>query len=285
MPLKAPVRRATIAGIVLNALLFCLKAAAAAVSGSAALLADALNSLSDVLASVGIHLAVKVSGKAADKGHPFGHTRFQPIAAFVVAVLTVVLGLEVFTGGLEALLAPEPVTVTVFVWVALGVTIAVKLFMSIFFGRASKRHGSPALMATAVDSRNDVLITTGVVVAVVGSASGVAWLDGALGVAISIVIFKGAVDLFKDSGKYLVGQAPSEELIRRVEGAVRKVRGVKGTHELRAHYVGDVIHLEVHVEVDGHLSTQASHAIGKRVQGKVEALAGVDRAFVHIDPR
>jgi divalent metal cation (Fe/Co/Zn/Cd) transporter len=84
---------------------------------------------------------------------------------------------------------------------------------------------------------------------------------------------------------YLMGKAPSKDIIKKIKYTARKIKGVTGINDIRAHYVGNIVHIEVHVEVDKDISTQASHKICKDVQNAVEKIKSIDRAFIHIDPR
>ena len=146
-------------GIFVNAALFIAKFSVALLSGSLAIMSDAFNSLTDIISSVAIFLAVKTSGKKADSDHPFGHRRAEPIAALLMSVFAGVLGFEVLRVSVIGLLSQNVVNPGIPGIVVLSFTIAVKAFMYLYFKKYSKDMDSPALKAATIDSRNDVFVS------------------------------------------------------------------------------------------------------------------------------
>ena len=271
-------------GIILNSLLFIAKLTVSVISGSIALISDTLNSFADILASVGIHIAVRIGSKKADANHPFGHGRVEPLSGIVVAIFTGILGFEVLRTGILALFTHREVSHIPWVVAILLVTVSVKLFMSIYFFAASRKFRSPGLKATAVDSRNDVMISSIALVGVVGTWTEVLWLEGAAAIIISGFILFSAFTLGRENIDFLVGKAPSEEMIQEISEVVMKVDGVTGIYKILAHYVGNSVHIEIHIELDGSLQLSRAHDIGNDVQRAVEKLDDVSRAFIHVDP-
>ncbi len=275
---------ATRLGIILNTLLFIGKLAVSIMSGSIALISDTLNSFSDILASVGIHIAVRIGNKKADADHPFGHGRVEPLSGIVVAIFTGILGFEVLRSGILALFNFREVSHIPWVVGILLVTVVVKLFMTLYFSAASRRFRSPGLKATAVDSRNDVMVSSIALIGVLGTWLEVLWLEGVAAIIISVFILFSAFSLGKENIDFLVGKAPSDEMIQEISDVVMKVEGVKGINEILAHYVGNAVHIEIHVALDGSLQFSRAHDIGTDVQNSVENMAEVSRAFIHVDP-
>ncbi len=271
-------------GIILNTLLFLGKLAVSLFSGSIALISDTLNSFSDILASVGIHIAVRIGNKKADADHPFGHGRVEPLSGIVVAIFTGILGFEVFRSGIMAIVNHREVKHIPWVVGILLVTVAVKVFMAIYFFAAARKFRSPGLKATAVDSRNDVLISSIALIGVLGTWIEVLWLEGTSAIIISGFIIYSAFTLGRENIDFLVGKAPSEEMIQEISAEVMKVEGVKGINAILAHYVGNAVHIEIRVALDGNLQFSRAHDIGTDVQQVVENLEEVNRAFIHVDP-
>ncbi len=253
-------------------------------SGSIALISDTLNSFSDILASVGIHIAVRIGNKQADENHPFGHGRVEPLSGIVVAIFTGILGFEVLRSGVMAVMNYREIRHIPWVMGILLATIAVKLFMTSYFFSTSKKFRSPGLKATAVDSRNDVLISSIALIGVAGTSMEVFWLEGAAAIIISGFILYSAINLGKENIDFLVGKAPPEELIRDISAEVLTLEGVKGINLILAHYVGNTVHIEIHIAVDGNLMLSSAHDIATDVQEAVEQLDDVNRAFIHVDP-
>ena len=148
--------RATVWNIVGNSALFILKFVAGWMSGSIALISDALNSFTDIISSIAVFVCVRISSKQADEGHPFGHSRAEPVAGLIVAILAGILGFELIRSSFERLLAKPTVNVTSFIVIVPVITIIVKLIMSWYFKRTARAVHSSAIKASSVDSLMDV---------------------------------------------------------------------------------------------------------------------------------
>lgn len=276
--------RATLLNIVGNAVLFALKLGAGLMSGSIALISDALNSLQDIAASIATFICVKISDKKADEGHPFGHSRAEPIAGLIIAVLAGILGFEVIRSAIERLLHGGETEITVFTFIVPVVTMITKGFMGWHFRAVGREVGSPALAATATDSFMDVFVSLAVLLGIIGAWMGYRFLDPAAALVISIWIMYAGYSIGMENIAYLMGEAPPPALMEEIKNAAASVEGVKAFNTVRAHYVGNFIHVEIHIEVDKNLSTYDSHAIGKKVERKMETIKAIEKTFVHIDP-
>ncbi len=283
--MKPVLLRATLINILGNTLLFCLKLWVALLSGSVALLSDAFNSLTDIISSIAVFICVRVSGKKADEGHPFGHSRAEPIAAIIVAILAGILGFEMIResagrlagGGEVAVISPLVIAVPL-------ITVALKFLMFLYFKSVGRRVKSPAIEASAVDSFCDVFAAIAALVGILGVYFGYPFLDPLAGLLISLWIIFTGYSIGVKNIDYLMGKSPGPELISEIEEAACKVEGVVGTNTLRAHYVGHYVHVELHVEVLKDISTLESHGICVRVEEAIERIEEVGKAFIHIDP-
>jgi cation diffusion facilitator family transporter len=276
--------RATLLNIVGNAVLFALKLAAGVLSGSIALVSDAINSLNDMGASFATFICVKISGKQADEGHPFGHSRAEPIAGLIIAVLAGILGFEIIRVSVERLLDESVPEVGLFALLVPVVTIVVKGWMAWHFHHVGRSVGSPALKATSLDSLMDVFVSVAVLVGVAGVWMGYPYLDPVAGLAVSLWIMYTGYHIGMENIDYLMGKSPPKAMVDQVKAAACSVDGVKRVETVRAHYVGNFIHVEIHIGVDKHLLTSHSHAIGEKVSEGIESIGSIDKAFVHIDP-
>ncbi len=273
----------TIFIILLNVFLLVIKAIAALLSNSVALFSDALNSLMDIVASVGVFYSVKVSEKQADKDHPFGHARAQPIAALIIAIFTAMLGIELIRFAIERIFGKPYEIAAGTALIALVITIAVKAGMFFYLKKFSKKN--PALNAVRVDARNDVLISAMAFIGVILAASGIILLDALCGAIIGVYIIFSAYSLGKENINYLTGKSASKELIEEIRKKALSVEKVNGLNTVRAHYAGNFHHVEVHIELDNSLTLTEAHNIGKKVELAIEGIEGISECFVHIDPR
>ena len=282
--MKEEAKKATLLGILGNLILFILKFIAGFLYNSIAVISDSFNSLTDIVASVIVYISVKMSSKKADKEHPFGHYRAEPIAGLIVAIFTGILGFEVIKIAFTRLLARESIVASLVPILVLAFTLALKLFMYIYTKKIGIKINSTAILASATDHRNDVLISTAALVGVSGAYLGYAFLDPLVALIIGVWIIVAGYNIGKDNIKFLIGAAPGRELMKKVREISLSVKGVKGIHDVKAHYVGVLLQIEAHISVDKRLTLSKAHAIGKNVSRELEKLEQVDRAFVHIDP-
>mgnify|MGYP002620036296 CR=1 FL=1 len=242
--------------IVANVALCAAKGAIGVVSGSVSIVADAMNNLSDAASSIVTLVGFKLAEQPADAEHPYGHARYEYLAGLVVSVTILAIGLSLLKESALKVLHPTPVA---FSWLSIGVlaaSILVKLWMSGFNRTIGRTIGSETLMATAADSRNDVLTTGAVLIStVVCSLTGWARLDGIMGVAVAAFILWSGWGLVMDTLSPLLGESPSPELVEHIERTVMSYPGVLGVHDLMVHDYGPghqfaSLHVEFPAETD-----------------------------------
>lgn len=243
-------------GMACNLLLCLGKLAAGTLFGSIAIMADALNNLSDASSNVVSLIGFKLASKAPDAEHPYGHARYEYLAGLVVSVTILAIGFSLLKESAVKVLHP---TAVAFSWLSVGVlavSILVKLWMSRFNRTVGGIIHSETLMATAADSRNDVLTTGAVLLStVVCSLTGWARLDGIMGVAVACFILWSGWGLVMDTLSPLLGQSPSPDLVEHIEQTVMSYPGVLGVHDLMVHDYGPghqfaSLHIEFPAETD-----------------------------------
>ncbi|MFQ5692601.1 MAG: cation diffusion facilitator family transporter [Nitrospinota bacterium] len=276
--------RATRLGLLGNGALFLLKAWAAWWTGSLAVLSDALNSLTDIFGSIAVWICVRVGAREADANHPFGHGRAEPMAALVIAILAGVMGFEMMKLGAESFWRAGRIERGWIAVLALGITMVLKGAMAFYLYREGRRSDSPALLASAVDSKNDVLVSAVALIGVVGTAYAGVALDAPAAFLIGLWIIRTGFRIGMKNIGYLMGQEPEKGLVEEIRRTALATSGVRGVHDLRAHYVGNLIHVELHVEIAPDMGAKEAHDISARVHAAVENLPQVDEAFVHLDP-
>lgn len=277
-------RMAGIVCIICNVVLCILKALVGLAAGSAAIVADAINNLSDASSNVITLFGFKLASRPADSGHPFGHGRYEYVAGLVVSVLVSAVGIELVRTGFERIVHPEPVEMSIALAVVLVMSIVVKLWMMSFNRMLAHRIESDTLEATAIDSRNDVLTTSAVLVCTVISAYTGLNLDGWASLAIGIFVLVSGVQLVRDALNPLLGAAPNEELVERMSEKVLSYPGVLGIHKLMIHDYGPGHRFaSVHVEMAAEISPLESHEVIDNIER--DFLANDDIVMtVHYDP-
>ena len=231
-------RLSGIVGIVCNLLLFAGKLLVGSLSGSVSITADAMNNLSDASSAIVTLLGFKLAEKPADEDHPYGHARYEYLSGLAVAGIILVIGFELAKTSVEKILNPSPVA---FSWVTAAVlagSIAVKLWLSLFNGKLSKRISSTTLAATAADSRNDCIATAAVLIAGLLEYFFSWQVDGYMGLAVALFILYSGAMLGKETISPLLGENASPELRQLIEDYVNQNPKVLGFHDLMVHDYG-----------------------------------------------
>ncbi len=271
-------------GIAGNIVLFAGKIVIGFQFRSIAIISDSLNSFTDIIASLIVFVSIRASYKEADSRHPFGHKGAQPIAGLTVAIFTGIVGCEVITQSINRLLTREQMQPGLLPIFLVSGVMLIKLFMHLYVRKVARRAGSTALMASATDHRNDVLVSGAVLAGVFFSNLGFPIFDPIVAILIGLWIITASFSIGRENIKFLMGEAPPYDLVEGIVKTARDIQGVERVHDVRAHYVGTNIQIEVHINVNRDLNVEQAHAIGKQVQRAIEARDGVSRAFIHIDP-
>jgi len=269
-----------------NAALFAAKGLVYFETGSLAVGSEAVNSLADAIYSLVIVGGLYLTTRPPDFEHPHGHERIEPFVSLFVAVGIFVAGGVVLWQSATSLLAGSaavtrgPVAVAVLAGAA-----AVKYLLYRYCLRVGSERNSPALVATAVDNRNDILTAGAALVGVVGAQVGYPVLDPlAAGVVAAGILYTG-VEVVRDNVGYLVGQAPPEDLRAEIVRRALAHPDVEGAHDVIAHYVGPEIDVSLHIEVEGDRTLREAHDIETAVMDSIRALPEVDDVFIHVDPK
>lgn len=238
-------------GIGCNLILFALKLLVGTVSGSVSITADAMNNLSDATSAIVTLVGFKLAEKPADDDHPYGHARYEYLSGLAVAAMIIVIGFELAKTSVEKIFQPAAVEFTLPVAAVLLGSILVKLWLSLFNRSLGKYIDSSALMATAADSRNDVLATSAVLAAAV-----IEWLtdwriDGFMGLGVALFILYSGAMLAKETISPLLGETVSPQLRELIVGIVSSEPKVLGYHDLMVHDYGPGQRFaSMHVEMD-----------------------------------
>lgn len=248
-------KRAGLVGIGCNLLLAAGKLAVGLISGSMSVTADALNNFSDAASSVVTLVGFKLAERPADRHHPYGHARYEYISGLAVAVMILLIGLELLKSSAMKIIEPAA---TQFSWVGavvLMASILVKLWTHFYYKRNGRRIGSAALMASAADSRNDVLMTGAVLEAALIEMFTDLPVDGYMGAAVAIFILCSGYKIAKDAISVLIGEGITSELEQEVIAFVNSYDTIMNAHDLMVHDYGPgqrfaTIHVEVDKEED-----------------------------------
>lgn len=274
--------------IVVNLLLSAAKLAAGLLARSGAMVSDAVHSASDVFSTFIVIIGVKLSGKAADRDHPYGHERMECVAAIVLAVVLLVTGLVIGYAGVKRILSADADEMPVPGLLALAaavVSIGVKEGMFWYTRRYARKLGSSALMADAWHHRSDALSSVGALVGIAGARMGLKLLDPLASVVICAFIAKAAFDIFRDAIDKMVDHSGDPATEAAVRACVEAHDDVRRVDVLRTREFGNRLYVELEIAVDGELTLHEAHAIAEGVHDDVEkAFPQVKHIMVHVNP-
>ncbi|QGA81862.1 cation diffusion facilitator family transporter [Halomicrobium sp. LC1Hm] len=269
-----------------NLALVLLKAVVWTETGSLAVGSEAVNSLADTAYSLVIVAGLYLTTQPPDFEHPHGHERIEPFVSLFVAVGIFAAGGIILWQAASSLLSGDvgvsrgPAAVAVLVFSGV-----LKYALYRYCLSAGRDHNSPALVATALDNRNDILTAAAALVGVVGATLGYPVLDPIAAMVVSAGIIYTGVEVVRDNLDYLVGAAPPEELRAEIVRRALEQEDVEGAHDVIAHYVGPEIDVSLHVEVEGDKTLFEAHDIETAVIEAIQELPEVDDVFVHVDPK
>ena len=270
-----------------NFVLSVFKLAAGIIAHSGAMVSDAVHSASDVLSTFVVIAGVKLSGKASDKEHPYGHERFECVAAILLAVMLAATGIGIgwagirnITGDSSALTVPGGLAL-----VAAVISIVSKEAMYWYTRAAAKKIGSSALMADAWHHRSDALSSIGSFVGILGARLGLPVLDPIASVVICVFILKAAFDVFRDAVSKMTDRACSDEVENQMRQAVLAQDGVLGVDRLKTRLFGDRVYVEVEISADAQAPLEQAHEVATRVHDAMEdQFPVVKHCMVHVNP-
>ena len=279
--------RVSVVTILGNVVLTILKLAAGLVAHSGAMVSDAVHSASDVLSTFVVIAGVKLAGKEADREHPFGHERFECMAAILLASMLAVTGLGIgwtgvgnILGGADALPIPGRVALA-----AAVLSIVSKEAMYWYTRAAAKKIDSSALMADAWHHRSDALSSVGSFIGILGARLGLPVLDPVASVVICLFILKAAFDIFRDAISKMLDTACSDEVEAQMREVVLAQDGVLGVDRLQTRLFGDRIYVEIDIAADGSTPLSQAHESATMVHDAIEEqFPKVKHCMVHVNP-
>lgn len=274
----------SVVGILANIVLSISKIVIGTIFSSISITADGVNNLSDAGSSVVTFIGFKISGKPADKDHPFGHARMEYLTGLVVGAIILLLGIELIKSSVDKIRNPE---VTIFSWTmvcVLALSIVVKLWLSRFNSRLGEKISSSTMKATAMDSRNDVISTAAVLASIfIAKLSGIE-TDGYMGIIVALFILYSGFSILKDILNPLLGEMPDPDFIEKIEKKILSYEGIINIHDLVVHNYGpNKYFATVHAEVDAKEDILKSHDMIDNIERDFAKDLDIN-LVIHLDP-
>lgn len=275
---------ASIVGIICNLFLFFIKIVIGLFINSISIMADAFNNLSDAASCIISFIGVKLANRPADKEHPFGHGRYEYIAALIVAFLVMQVGLTCFQNAINKIWHPEPIQANLGIIVILILSILVKVWMGFFNKNLGNRIQSSVMRAASADAFGDVFITSTTSISVIiGTLTN--WnVDGPMGVIVSIFVLIAGFNIAKDTIEPLLGEAATKEDYNKITSFVESYDGIIGSHDLIVHKYGPSYTMaSIHGEVSRNAGIEEAHEIIDQIERDAKHMLGIF-LIIHMDP-
>lgn len=271
-------------GIACNFLLAGSKIAVGNFAGSTSIVADGLNNMSDAASSAVTLIGFKLAEKPADREHPYGHARFEYLASLVVSAMILVIGLELAQKSVEKIKNPIPVEFSCVTLAVLVFSILMKSGMAVFNSRMGKKIQSTTLIATAADSRNDVVTTTAVLLATLAEHFFGWKADGPMGILVSLFVLYSGVTLAKETISPLLGEGADAKIRTELMNYVKEHPLVLGCHDLMVHDSGPgKCYASIHVEMDKDVDPMKCHDVIDHIERECLEKFGTN-LVIHYDP-
>ena len=268
--------RTSLVGIVTNILLAGFKAAVGFVTGSIAIILDAVNNLSDVLSSAITIIGAKLAGKSPDKEHPMGHGRAEYLSALVVAAIILYAGITSATEAVKKILSPQKADYNAASIIIISVAIIVKIVLGRYVTAKGRLAKSGALEASGRDALNDAMISVSVLAsALIFIFTGLA-LEAYVGLAISVMIVKSGIEMTSDTLDDILGRRADPEVVRTIKRLLTEEPEVRGAYDLFLYNYGpDRDYCSVHLELPDTMTVEEVDVLTRKVQMKVFSETGV----------
>lgn len=268
--------KVSLVGIISNLVLVGFKTFVGLVSGSISILSDAINNLSDTASSIVTIIGVILGGKKPDKEHPYGHGKFEYVSALIIAVIIFGTGVSLLIESVQKIINPEVAKFDISMLIIIFAGILVKIFLSIYFQKRGKTLKSDSLIASGKDAMFDVVISTGTLIgALITYFSGIT-IDGWIGLAVSALVIKSAIEIATDSIDNIVGTRTDSTFSSDVKKLIMQEKEVLGAYDLILHHYGpERIIGSVHIEVNDKMTAKEIHLLTRRISENVYKKFGI----------
>lgn len=277
-------KTAGIIGVLGNILLLLLKAVVGFASKSQAMIADSINSASDIFASLMTFVGNKIASEPGDSTHNFGHGKAEYIFSFFISISMIVASGKLLVDSVSSLLNHQQVIFSVFLIVVCAITIIVKFVMFLFTKNLYKKFHNILLEANYKDHRNDCFVTTFTLISVIASLYGIYWLDGIVGIGISAWICFTGVKIFIESYNVLMDISIDENTKNIILDLASSYKDILKVDNLYSTPVGDQYIIVLTIYLDGNMSTFSSHKLADSIEKDIGALEKVAHVIVHVNP-
>ena len=279
------IKAASYLGIIGNIFLFVIKIIIGFISNSQAMLADAINSGSDILNSILTFIGNKISSKKADDDHNLGHGKIEYFYSLIISIIMIVLGIKVIRNAITSIIEKSNYNFSYWILVVCITTIITKLILYFYTNKVAKKHNSLLVKANALDHRIDCFITLSTLISAILSSYNIKYIDGVVALLIGIWIIYTAITIFINSYDVLVDKTCPEEIKEKVLNIINKHKEIERINHFNATPVGYRYQVSFSIFVDGTLSTFASHEIANNLEKEIDRdVEEIYLTVIHVNP-
>lgn len=275
---------AGIFGIISNLILGIIKLIIGFISNSVSIMADAINNLSDMLSSILTIIGFKLASKKPNHEHPYGYARYEYVSGFAIAILMLIMGLIFAKESITKIIHPEELIINNTTFLILFIAIVGKACQMFVYLDFSKTIESNTLKTSAVDTRNDIISTTAILISMIIMKKFNINIDGYLGLVVSLFVIYSSLQMVKEVLEPIIGIVPTKEQVNEITQRILSYDYVQGIHDLVIHNYG--VHndfVTVHVEIDSKMDMLKAHDLMDNIENDFRENLGISLT-IHMDP-
>lgn len=271
-------------GILGNLFLFIIKIIVAVMSKSQAMLADSINSGTDILSSLMTLIGGKLAAEAPDKGHNYGHAKAEYVFSLIISLIMGYLAIKIAWDGAVSLIDKNVFDISWYLILVCIITMVTKFLLYLYTHKIGEKNDDILILANAQDHKNDILVTASVLVGVIAAVFKIYWLDGIIAICIATRIFYVAIDFFVQSYTVLIDRSMDDEEIKEIESIIKTYKNIDHIDKITSKSTGKSFIVIVKVSVDGNMTVNESHQIAGKLKADIMKLKNVYDVVVHINP-
>ena len=278
-------KTASYLGIIGNVFLFIIKITIGFISNSQAMIADAINSASDILNSILTFIGNKIASKQADDDHNLGHGKAEYFYSLIISIIMLILGYKVIYRAIRSFIKPEVYNYSIWLIIVCIITIITKFSLYLYTNKIAKKHNNILVKANANDHRNDCFITISTLLSVILSSYNIKYIDSIVAILIGLWIMITAASIFINSYDVLMDKTCPKEIKEEVIEIIKRHKEIAKINHFNATPVGYQYQVSFSIFVDGNLSTFASHEIANKLEKEIdEEVEEIYLTVIHVNP-
>lgn len=278
------IKKAGILGILGNLFLLIIKASIGIISRSQAMIADSINSASDILSSLMTFIGNKISSEPEDNTHNFGHGKAEYIFSLFISITMLGISITLLIDSIKSLILKSHFEFSIWLVVVCIITIIIKFCLFLYTNNMYKKYDNILLKANSQDHRNDCVVTTFTLISVLLSLVNIYWFDGIVGIGISAWIFISGLKIFIESYNILMDISLDDNTKETIMEVVRSHDNIIDITNLYAIPIGYNYVVIFTISVDGNMSTFESHELADHLENEISNFSKIDRTIIHVNP-